>query len=169
MNGESPPPSANAQGQAPRIPLTQCQRRLLLIWYIGAAPAFLVLIGQTFSDYYGTSTEQAWGWFLPNVLPTLLLVTGIVTQGARKQPTAEQSVERYYLRLALALSIVYLGAVSLALLYLPFFLQSQPEGLDESARCGPSCIEFLNRSNLFLGPFQGLVSAAMGAVFVTTK
>lgn len=167
MTDEPPPPSSNMQAQAPRIPLSRCQRRLLLLWYIGSVPAFFLLVLHTLGGYYKENPSQAWGWFLPNILPTMLLMTGIVIQGARQQPTAEQTVERFYLRLALVLSLIYLGAVNLPLLYLPFTEVLEEE--NGNVLCGTKCIELLNQSSLFLGPFQGLVNASLGSVFVTAK
>lgn len=147
-----------------RMRLSDCQRRLLLVWYIGAAPTFLVLIAQTLLSLYegyGLNANEVWGWFLPSVMPTLLLVTGVVAAEARNPSPQEQTVERYYFRLAFGLSLFYLVVVNLILLAMPFILQQVDEAQD--------IIRYLNKSNLFLGPVQGLVGAAMGAVFTSTK
>jgi hypothetical protein len=143
--------------------LTQCQRRLLLVWYLGAAPAFVVLSGQTLTSFYeghGQNPNEVWGWFLPTLMPTLLLVTGVVAAQARKSHPDEHTVERYYFRLSFGLSVFYLLVVNLVLLAMPLILQWQDP---------QSIIGYLTKSSLFLGPIQGLVGATLGAVFTSAK
>jgi hypothetical protein len=145
------------------MPLIQCQRRLLLVWYTGAAPAFLVLSIQTQLNFYeglGQNPNEVWGWFLPTLMPTLLLVTGVVAAQARKPSPQEQTVERYYFHLSFGLSVFYLAMVNLILLAMPLIMQGQDL---------PPIIGYLTKSSLFLGPIQGLVGAAMGAVFTSAK
>ncbi|QRN97939.1 hypothetical protein JRI60_02330 [Archangium violaceum] len=163
-HGSTPFPSLPEQRRSGRrMSLTRCQRRLLLVWYMGAAPAFLVLIIQTLTSFYeghGQSPNEVWGWFLPTLMPTLLLVTGVVAKEARKPHSQEQTVERYYFRLAFWLSVSYLFVVNVVLFAMPLLRQLQGS---------ESIIGYLTKSSLFLGPFQGLVGAAMGAVFTSAK
>ena len=57
-----------------------------------------------------------------------------------------------------ALSIAYLALVALTVLIGPF-----------AAETGREMIERMQTSNLWLGPFQGLVASALGVLFVTKQ
>jgi hypothetical protein len=135
-----------------RQPLEQCQRRLLATWYLGVAPTFVVLLGQTFFGFYGEKAGDAWSWLLPAVMPTLLLVMGTVKAAAKQSATTEQTVDRYYFRLAFTFSVAYLLILNAVLFTVPF---------------SPLPLEHLRQSNFFIGPFQGLVGGALGAVFAS--
>lgn len=60
-------------------------------------------------------------------------------------------VDRFFFRLADFLSIAYLATVILTILLSPFSRLSQ--------------LELIKVSNLWLAPFQGLVTAALGGLF----
>lgn len=127
------------------------QRRLATLWFGGAGLLFLTLFAQTLSGRYGERAEEAWGWMLPTIVPTLSLIVGVLATGARK-PAPGVTVDRFFFRLSGGLSALYLATVA-ATLYL------QP-----LTPWGP--LELMQRSNLWLGPMQGLVVASLGAFFV---
>lgn len=129
-----------------------CRQRLASLWLVSSSVVFLVMVVQTFGDKYGGHAEVAWSWFLPTVVPTLSLIVGILVVDARRGQLKEQKVERYFFRVAFGLSAMYLCLVAAVLLgqqltrYTPF--------------------ELMKLSSLFLGPFQGITTAALGAFFV---
>ncbi len=98
-------------------------------------------------------------------MPTLSLIVGVLVadslgknenKDASELPTADQFV----FRLSFSLSIAYLLTVVLTILLSPFFEQSAQE---------KTIFDLMKLSNLWLAPFQGLVSAALGSFFVSTK
>jgi hypothetical protein len=139
-----------------RVPLAACQRRLAVALYAGAAPVFLVVFVQTLRDVYGERTQEVWAWLLPTILPTLLLITGVVAaQALRPRDPHAPTVDRFFYRLTLGITIAYLLLVN-AVFFLRPFSPLSPLGL-------------LQRASLFLGPLQGLLDAALGVFFSSPK
>jgi hypothetical protein len=128
------------------------KKRLALIWLAGAGVLFAIMFVQTLLGKYGQNTEAAWSWLLPTILPTASLVVGVLVTEAVGVARRPVEVNPFVYRLAAGLSIVYLSAVLLTLLAIPFSDYSP--------------IDVMRKANLGLGPFQGLVTAAMGAFFV---
>jgi hypothetical protein len=124
------------------------------LWFIGALLLFSILIVQSLFGKYGSRTEEAWGWFLPTVMPTLSLIVGVLVSEAtgRNRSSKSGEVATFMFLLAIGLSALYLMLVVLVLLLQPF--------------TGLSPIEVMKRSNLWLGPLQGLVSAVLGVFFL---
>lgn len=138
------------------LPLFQCQQRLAVLWFLGATPVFLVVFVQTLRDVYGDRTQEVWSWLLPTLLPTLLLITGVVAADAiRKAAQHAVSVDKFFYRLTAALSIGYLVLVNAVFFLRPF------SPLDP--------LVLLQRASLFLGPLQGLLAAALGVFFSSKK
>jgi len=69
-----------------------------------------------------------------------------------------KSADSFVFWLAFALSISYLFVLALTILVQPV-VASTPEGY----------VGVLNRSSLFSGPFQGVVTASLGAFFVKSE
>ena len=142
-------------GAEKQIPMERCKRHLALLWLVGSAILFILLIAQTVGNHYGDKDNEAWGWLLPNLMPTLLLIVGALMADAFGTGAKAKSVDDFVYKVALALSAVYLFMVVL------------PIGLQPYVSYTP--IELLKRSNLWLGPLQGLVSAAVGVFFVKAE
>lgn len=140
-----------------QIPIERCKRRLATLWLVGSAVLFILLIAQTVGNHYGEKDNEAWGWLLPNLMPTLLLIGGAVMADAFGTGAKVKSVDDFVYKLSLTLSAVYLFMVILPILLQPLVFHTYPP------------IELLKRSNLWLGPLQGLVSAAIGAFFVKAE
>jgi hypothetical protein len=66
------------------------------------------------------------------------------------------SVDRFGYRLAFVLSALYLGTVALTILLSPL----------AEFYSGTDALELMRLSHLWLAPFQGLVAAALGTLFV---
>lgn len=129
--------------------------RLAMIWLTGAGLVAAILIAQSLSGYYEPRSQDAWGWFLPTVMPTLLLIVGVLVadyRGGAVQAAASPVAEPRMLRLAIILSVLYLLLVALSILLQPFLSETAP-------------LVLMQRSNLWLGPFQGLVAAVLGVFF----
>ena len=123
------------------------------VWLAGAGLVFLILVGQSLLNYYEPRTQDAWGWYLPTVMPTLSLIVGVLVADFHSGNSAENSrPARGVFWLGLALSIFYLSMVALAILIQPVLADTAP-------------LTVMQRSNLWLGPLQGLTAAAIGAFF----
>jgi hypothetical protein len=135
--------------------MSRCQRGLAGLWFVGGGILFLVLIVQSLLGRYADKTTDAWSWFLPTVMPTLSLIIGVLVAEALGRNPTVKSADRFLYRFTLALSAAYLIVVFLVF------------GLKPFTSVGP--IELMNESNLWLGPLQGLVAAALGAFFVKAE
>ncbi|MCR9214336.1 MAG: hypothetical protein NXI13_11515 [Proteobacteria bacterium] len=132
--------------------MSRCKRRLAMIWLLIGGAIFLVLLGQSFFGKYGDLTQDAWGWFLPSVMPTLSLIVTVMVFDALNGSADDKPADRFMYLIAVGLSVFYLLIVFSTILVQPL------------TAIGP--IELMNQSNLWLGPLQGLVAASLGAFFV---
>ena len=126
---------------------------LAVIWLAGAGLILTLMVGQSLFDVYGARTEDAWSWYLPTVMPSLSLLLGVLVADFRAGKATPESRRKPgpLLGLAIGVSVFYLLMVSLTLLVQPF-LATPP-------------LELMQRSNLWLGPLQGLAAATLGAFF----
>jgi hypothetical protein len=136
------------------IPLINCQRNLAIVWYIGSAILFVILLAQTFNGEFDGDNKVAWGWFYPTVLPTLLLITGAVISQA-SQANQSHTVKKFVYHLALYSSWFYLVLVLLSLVF--------------TYVRGARRVDALSDSNLWLGPVQGLVGGVLGYFFTSSR
>ena len=102
---------------------------------------------------YGDRTVDVWSWLLPNVVPTLMLIISVLVMEARGKKRDSMVASRFLFGLALALSVVYLMTLLVLLVFPANFTDQNP-------------LDKLKASGVYLGPFQGLVTAALGAFFV---
>jgi len=125
---------------------------LASIWLGGAGLIFLIMVGQSIGDIYGSRAEDAWAWYLPTVMPTLSLIVGVLVADftARREASIESNPPMF--RLGVGLSLFYLVLVLMTLLVQPFLPNLAP-------------LDLMTRSNLWLAPLQGLTAAVLGAFF----
>ena len=135
-----------------QLPMAKCKRQLAAIWLVGAGISFFLLFFQTIFGRFGDNASEAWSWLLPTIMPTLSLIVGVLVMDALGKGIGTKTVDRFIFRVALILSTIYLIVVAMTILLQPF------------ASLSP--LELMKQSNLWLGPFQGLVSASIGAFFV---
>ena len=138
-----------------RILVADSQKRLVFIWFTGSGFLLALLLLQTIFGQYGSEAREAWGLMLPTFVPTLFLIIGTLIADATREADTDEivTIDRFFFRLSEFLSIAYLATVILIILLSPFSKFSQPE--------------LIKLSNLWLAPFQGLVTAALGAFFVS--
>src|ERR1017187_4293635 len=60
------------------------QQTLAIIWLIGSAATATILFFQMQSGHFAGKEKEVWSWFLPNVMPTLLLIIGVLVASAIK-------------------------------------------------------------------------------------
>lgn len=148
--------------------LTKSKWMFASIWLGGAGLVFLILVVQSLVGRYGSQSEDAWAWYLPTVMPTLSLIIGVLASDFRTAATASATTTaatttandakvlpvsaRGLLWLGMGLSIFYLVLVAVTILAQPFLQDVSP-------------IELMHRSNLWLGPLQGLTAGVLAAFF----
>jgi hypothetical protein len=137
-----------------KIPWSKSKRKLALLWFIGSGIIFMVLLLQSILGRYGNESSKAWSWFLPTILPTLSLIISVIVSDELKnsENSLSQNVDKFYFNLSYSLSFSYLFVVFSTILISPF--------------ASRSIFELMQDSNMWLGPFQGLVSASLGAIFI---
>jgi len=133
-----------------QISTKMCRRRLAILWF--GFVLFIVLVLQSVFGRFGDWVEDAWSWFLPSIMPTLSLIVGVLVLDVTSGRDAEKKVDSFFFWLAFLLSAVYLVLVATTLFLQPF--------------TGVPLRGLMKLSNLWLGPLQGLVAAALGAFFV---
>ena len=125
---------------------------LARIWLGGAGLIFLILVAQSLRGYYGSHAEDAWGWYLPTVMPTLSLIVGVLVADFTSRRDVQIEPTLPVFRLGVGLSLFYLALVLLTILMQPFVPNVPP-------------LDLMARSNLWLAPVQGLTVAVLGAFF----
>ena len=134
-----------------RISVPSCQRRLATVWFLGGGVVFAILVIQTLNQHYGDQARDAWGWFLPTVMPILtLIVSATAVTKAESQATVDRSV--FYI--SFGLSLFYLLLVIGTIAY-QIFTTLKPSEM----------IDLMKTSNLWLGSVQGLLGISLGVFF----
>jgi len=103
-----------------QISTKMCRRRLAILWFGFGFVLFIGLVLQSVFDRYGDWVEDAWSWFLPNIVPTLSLIVGVLVLDVMSGRDAEKKVDSFFFWLAFLLSAVYLVLVSATLFLQPF-------------------------------------------------
>jgi uncharacterized membrane protein SirB2 len=132
--------------------MTTCKKRLAVVWFIGAGVLFVLLIFETLQNQFGSKANEAWAWFLPTILPTLSLITGVFAVEVLGHSVKNLRVDPFFYRLTVILSLVYLVLVGITILF------------NQAASSTP--LTFMKQSNLWLGPLQGIVATTIGVFFV---
>lgn len=146
----------------PTIPLSEARRRLATIWFPASGALFLLMVVQTFSGAYGDQEQTAWGWALPNFLPTLALMASVfASQAVDTENETVSMVRTFFFRMAFWISIFYFLILFIVILAPVVMQMNGSEAATPEAR-----LVAMARSNIFLGPLQSLVVGIIGALFI---
>jgi hypothetical protein len=140
------------------IPLDTVRTRLSMVWLGGAGIIFVVLVIQSLLGRYEDRTQDAWGWLLPAIMPSLALIVTVLGYTALDPIFSRSIVRRTFFRVALWLSVIYLLLILLTIAVQPIVAQD-----------AKAAVKLMHTSQMWLGPFQGLVASALGVLFVSKK
>jgi len=134
------------------VSVSSARRRLAILWFSLGGLLFVIVFAQTVANYYGDKVNEAWGWFLPLVMPMLSLIIGVFVADPLNETTGAMRVSSFVYRLAISLSSVYLLAMLIVVV------------IGQLTTTPP--LVLMKLSSLGLGPLGGLVTAAVGIFFV---
>lgn len=141
------------------ISLSEARWKLAKIWFPFAGAVVLLLALQSIMGMYGEDIHRAFGWALPNFLPTIALMISVFGQDALVDDpkiAIKTRVKTRFLKLTSYLSIFYVVAFLIPLAAAPFQTDLNP-------------IEAMEIANIWLGATQSLVVAAIGVLFFTRE
>ena len=140
------------------VPMDSARSLLAKIWLSLTAVIVGIVIAQSFLGRYEDKTNEAWNWLLPTIMPTLGLIFAVLTSTAREAIRSQAMVRKSFVQIVTWLSVAYLVLVLATIAAQPWV-----------ARDAAQALTLMRNSNLWLGPFQGLVATAMGVLFVSKK
>ena len=138
----------------PLISLAQTRARLTRLWLVGGGLSAIILVISSILRGRADAAREVWSWFLPLVLPTVGLMVGVLGAAAMAQRT-ERFVRKSFVDIAFWLSAAYLALLLVTIVLEPL---SPLRGA-----------ELHGVSNYWMGPFQGLVVAALGYLFTSEE
>ena len=137
------------------ISLTSSKWRLATLWFTGFAILLFLMLGQTFGGFYPNEAEvkTVWNWFLPNIVPTLTLIIGVLAGDAQPSKKEKRMVNKKFYQFCFAISTLYLLILLAHIVIPPFFFPTK-------------MIDLFGMSSIWLSVLQGFVAASMGVFFV---
>jgi len=137
------------------IPLERARAQLARLWTILGGAIVLFFVAGTLGGRYGADPSAVWGWLMPSLLPSLGTIVSVWGYAALNPARTKECVRKGFYHVALGISIFYLLLIPLPVLVSPF--------------TRTSTLDLMKTSNLWLGPLQGLVGAALGVLFASKK
>jgi hypothetical protein len=140
------------------VTINEAQKRLALLWGIGALVTFCLMIWLTFfvQIFKIEHRGDAWNWLLTLVLPFLtLIVSSVVAEANQHNPSTAPTNDLAF-GIAWWLSLVYLILIVVM-------------GLTVLWSATPTPLDIFKGSNLFLTPIQGLLGIALGFFFTQRR
>lgn len=133
-----------------KISIVTGQRRLAILWGAGSFLGLLVLVIETYGKVWGSLAPEAFGWFLPMVVPTLTLIVGSVVAEQTKEIPSTSEVTPLAFWVTFWVSAAYLTFITVAVI---------------STAWDDTPISVLKTSSLWLSPLQALVGGSIGVFF----
>ncbi len=143
-----------------KVPIDQCKKWLASLWGGAFVVFFFLMLYETQAGPLGDQPQPAWGWMFQNLLPTLSLIVGVLGADATKPDSGTRTVDRFFFRIALGTSAIYL--VTMMLTFILSAVSFFQEGAGDIAW---KPLEAMQNSTFYLGPLQGLTAAALGVFF----
>ena len=137
-----------------RADLERARTLLAKIWFGGGGICFALVIFQSIAGRFQGIQQEIWAWFTPTIVPTLSLIIGVLASTAFEDDSG-RTVKRFFYHAAIGLSLAYVIILLLTMLLEPI--------------AGSHNMDYFHLSNYWLTPIQGLVVAALGALFNSRK
>lgn len=133
------------------IPFNRAKNGLATLWFTGGAIIIVLMFLQTVFGKFEDQSNDAWSWILSNLMPSLSLILSTFLSDINATKRNTRRVDSFYYYLALGISIFYL-------LLLLMLIALEP-------LTDHTILELMHDSGIYLGPLQGLATAAMGMFF----
>jgi hypothetical protein len=146
-----------------QVPIQQCKKSLAVLWGGAFVVFFFLMLYETQAGPLWDQQQAAWGWMFQNLLPTLSLIVAVLGADAAKPDTSTGTVDRFFFRTALGISVIYLVTMMLT------FVMSAISFFHTGGDTGWKPLEAMQNSTFYLGPLQGLSAAALGVFFTKEK
>jgi hypothetical protein len=143
-----------------KIELAKARRRLCRVWFIMSGVIFFIFFYQTLEHRFKNVLDEAWTWLLPHLLPTLTMILAVFLYQANQSRRAagaeiDKQIDPFLPNLAAVTSVIYLLSLMVIIL-------SYEESTEQPIT------EYYHTFDIFLTPFQSLITAAIGLVFYTS-
>lgn len=144
------------------IKLSTIRHRLLVLWMIFLVLIFALTFSQTIIGAYENHLKELWSWFLPTIFPTLALMIGSQEDPYDFEGSSPKTV---YVRKSRSYTAIFFSAFYLSMV----FLTSLCVPLATYYNRFDSSLDFLNTSQIWLAPLQGLVLISINFFFVKSQ
>src|SRR5215831_6184428 len=114
------------------IPKSKCRTALATLWFAVGGGLFLLFVIQTTLGHYQDKANDAWAWFLPTIMPSLLLMVGAFAADATNPKEQDTRVKPFIFFVSFGVSLLYLAAVALTILLQPLTTTPFPEVMKQS-------------------------------------
>jgi hypothetical protein len=145
---------SNGSPDQSRIDLDRARRFIAIVWFAGGGLCFALMIVQSIIGRFAGVAQEMWAWFTPTIVPTVSLIIGVLASTALEDDTG-RTVKKFFYHASVGLSLAYLIILLLTMLLEPL--------------AGEHNMAYFRFSNFWLAPMQGLVVAALGALFNSRK
>jgi hypothetical protein len=129
------------------------QKRIAILWFTMGGFLILMLITMILFGKFEDKSGEAWGWFLPTILPTFSLITCVFIHDFNNSAVKSMQIKRFYFYLSFFLSLSYIIVLYL-IICSPLYSSN-------------TILENMKTSNIFLGAIQTVVTASLGLFFVS--
>ena len=136
-----------------KITFNEAKKKLATTWFVAAGIIFILMFLQTLGGKFDPYANEAWGWLFANILPSLTLIITVFVADIKISKAKDKKVDSFYYRLVFYISLFYFSTMLFLILLQPLLSSN-------------GIIEVMKKSSIYLGPFQGIVSGAMGLFFV---
>jgi hypothetical protein len=131
------------------ISFKKAQTKLVVLWSVGSLIIFSLWFFMTLATRFDNIISDAWGWLLPNILPTLSLILGVFFYQLKNSPE-DVKIEKIYLNLCFYISFFYFLILLMIIL---------------SYRSTTPILDYYRSFNIVLAPLQGIVGIPIGIFF----
>lgn len=145
---------SNGSPDTSRVELDRARRFIAIVWFAGGGLCFALMILQSIIGRFEGVAQEMWAWFTPTIVPTLSLIIGVLASTASEDDTG-RTVRKFFYHASVGISLGYLTILLLTMLLEPL--------------AGNHNMAYFKFSNFWLSPIQGLVVAALGALFNSRK